>query len=147
MQRRDRVRGVTPALPESSQPAGDLLSHAQSLNAHAVGGQRRSGLISAKHALLFKTLDEVTPERRAPAPSQASKWGAYRNSTALPGQRSITRGNGAGDGADDRPPTFSTQRRAGFSPEQQRRPSTAMGFSSSFSGVQRHLLLEGRAKT
>ena len=126
MQRRDRVRGVTPAPPESSQPAGDLLSHAQSLSAHAAGGQRRSTLMSAKHALLFKTLDEVTPERRAPAPSQASKWGSVPHSTSL---RSISRGNGAGDGADLRPPTFSTQRRAGFSPVQQRRPSTAMGFS------------------
>jgi len=118
-----------PGAPQSGGPSSDLLLRGPSVSgqqAPGAVGQRRASLMSSKHMQLFKTLDEVTPERRAPAPSQASKWGAVRHSTGAGGQRGPARSNGAGDGADGRP---AFQRRASLVTDLHRRPSTAMGLA------------------
>ena len=93
---------------------------------------RRAAAFNGKHMQLFKTLDEVAPERKPPpAPTPASRWGAVRNSaepTAMNRRRSIALG-------DNRHPldemAFVPTRRSSIATEM-RRPSTSIGERASY---------------
>jgi tubulin polyglutamylase TTLL6/13 len=105
----------------AAEPEISSLLTAGLIHQHQPGLPRRAAL-NGRHMQLFKTLDEVAPERKPPpAPTHASRWGAVRHNSDANRRRGDIRQS------VDEMTGIAGARTSGLAPEMLRRPSTSMG--------------------